>query len=739
MLDSALLLGEGTEILAELKRRNVIRVAGLYGVVAWLLAQAASLMESALALPAWFDAVVVSLLLIGLPLALVFSWAFEITPEGLKRTAEVPEGASIAPKTGRKLDIALIGAVVALCVVIAADRFIAPAAPDATADTTASVNPSPGADALQADNSIAVLPFADMSSEKDQEYFSDGISEELLNVLAQVQGLRVAGRTSSFAFKGQNRDLREIGEILNVGHILEGSIRKAGNKVRITAQLIKATDGYHQWSNTYDRDLTDIFAVQDEIAGAIVKEMSVALPALAQASDEMKPVARADIGAYDAFLLAREKMTQIGSKAAYEEAVELLDHAIADDPHYAPALAWRSYAGVMLSDVPGGIGDTPVLEALPLIKKYADRAIAEDPSSPEALFALGNYYGQLSWVEGVHHLDRTIETLRQAVALRPNFPQAQNDLAFFIDSAGGKAEALEIVEDVLANDPGLRDANVTYLANLTQIGRYEDAEAALARWARIRPDIPEIKLWRGGLLAAQGRLAEAWHETVEIGKAGEADRNVALGLFIVRWRLHDGEWIIENAANPRRKAAGAILEGDVRRAIELVDSDPAARQNGGMALGSYIPVHYAAGDAKAVIAYYEAEMKTPAGAIDASKLCGCSPLHLVLALQDSQHPDIGPLLAGWKREMETQSEFYARSAEWNADRADLAALEGDFTGAKKFYGLAIDAGWRSPTFISRDLRKFLPRDAEFDALLSRMTGLINDERRSLGLAPLEAA
>jgi tetratricopeptide (TPR) repeat protein len=561
----------------------------------------------------------------------------------------------------------------------------------------------------------------------------------LLNVLAQVEGLRVAGRTSSFAFKGQNKDLREIGEILNVGHILEGSIRKAGNKVRITAQLVKATDGYHQWSNTYDRDLTDIFAVQDEIAGAIVEEMSVALPALARATGHMKPVARADIGAYDAFLLAREKMTQIGSKAAYEEAVELLDDAIAEDPHYAPALAWRSYAGVMLSDVPGGVGDTPVVDALPLIKEYADRAIAEDPASPEAMFALGNYYGQLSWVEGVQHLDKTIETLRQAVALRPNFPQAQNDLAFFVDAAGNKAEALDIVEDVLANDPGLRDANVTYLSYLTDIGRYEDAEAALVRWARIRPDIPEVQFWRAALLAARGQLADAWRASVEMGESDEADRNVAFTKFMVRWRLHDGEWVIANAAYQRWKAAGALLDGDLRRAVELVDSDPVARQNGGAALGAYIPVHYAAGDAKAVIAYYDAEMKTPAGATEAWNLCGCDPLHLVLALKDAGHPDFEPLLAAWKHEMDAQSEFYARSADWNAARADIAALEGDFTAAQKFYGLAIDAGWRTPTFISRDLRKFLPQNPEFDALLSRMTGLINDERRSLGMPPLDTA
>jgi len=328
--------------------------------------------------------------------------------------------------------------------------------------------------------------------------------------------------------------------------------------------------------------------------------------------------------------------------------------------------------------------------------------------------------------------------LREAVALRPNFPQAQNDLAYFIDAAGSTAEALEILEDVLANDPGLRDANVTYVAGLTGIGRYEDAEAALARWARIRPNIVEIRAGRLNLLAAQGRLAEAWRESVEIGKTGEADRDVAFIQFFVRRQLQDGEWLIENAANQRWKAIGAILEGDARRAVELVDGDPLARQNSGAALGSYIPVHYAAGDTKAVIAWYEAEMKTPAGALDAANYCGCSPLYLVLALRDVGHPDFEPLLAAWKRDAEAQGEFYARSPEWNADRADIAALEGDFTAARKFYGLAIDAGWRTPTF-TRGLRKFLPQDPEFDALLSRMTALINDERRSLGMPPLDTA
>ncbi|HEX7060755.1 MAG TPA: hypothetical protein VF200_02235, partial [Woeseiaceae bacterium] len=515
------------------------------------------------------------------------------------------------------------------------------------------------------------------------------------------------------------------------------SIRKAGNKVRITAQLIKAKDGYHQWSNTYDRDLTDIFAVQDEIAGAIVREMSAALPALARALGAMQPVARADIGAYEAFLLARERMTQIGTQAAYEEAVALLDDAIARDPHYAPALAWRSYAAAMLSDVLGSVGDTPMAEALPVIRDYAERAIAEDPESPEAVFALGNYYGQLALSEDMQYLDKAIATLRQAVALRPSFPQAQNDLAFFVGYTGEKAEAIAILEDVLVNDPGLRDANVSYINNLARTGRFEDAEAALGRWARVRPGTPDLEIMRAYLLASQGRLADAWRQTTAIHDTGAVPAGLLATMrHIIRSRLGDGQWLLANAKTPREQAVGALLAGDTRRALELVDSDPLARQTAGEALGSYIPVHYAGGDARAVVAYYATEMGTPASFVAAVQYCQCNAVPLLLALREAGHADFRPLLDAWKGEIEAQREFYSGSFSWRSDRADIAALEGDFGTAKKLYGAAMDAGWRTPDFVARDLRAFLPQDPDFDALLSRMRDLVDTERRSLGMPPL---
>jgi TolB-like protein len=707
----------------ELKRRNVFRAAGLYIVVGWALAQAAALLENALSLPAWFDALVISLLALGFPIAVIFSWAYEMTPEGLKPTKDVSADASIAVSTGAKLDKAILAGIVVLIAVIAGDRFIG--------RKDASVITVSGKGDVLADNSIAVLPFADMSAERDQEYFSDGISEELLNVLAGVKDLRVAGRTSSFAFKGQNKDLKEIGEILDVGHIVEGSIRKQGDRIRVTAQLVQTKDGYRQWSNTYDRDLNDIFAVQDEIARAIVAEMSAALPALAAAPAELKPAARAEFGAYERFLLAREKMTQEGSKEAYESAVALLDEALKEDPNYAPALAWRAYGEVMLSNAPGTVGTKPVAEGLPIIKAYVDRALAADGASADTLFALGAYHGQLFVHEGPQHLDKSIETLRQAVAIRPNFPQAQNDLAYFLDKKGEDAEVLRILEEVLRNDPGLRDANNIYINRLMTLGRHEEAEAALARWSRIGRDKAEIEAVRGRVLAARGRLAEAWRILEPLQST-----DALLARVTVRQALGDGDWIAANAAEPRRKALGAAMAGDFKRAIALVDNDPAARAGTVGALAFYVPVHSYAGDAAGAAAYYDAELKTPAAAIAAHKACSCSPLRLAVALRDVQHKDYPAFLAAMKADEEQKRATHEKSPGWNAQMGAIAALEGDAEAASAWYNKAMDYGARSGFFQERFFGTVLPDDPRMDALLERMRGLLDAERASLGLPPL---
>ncbi|MEM9305511.1 MAG: adenylyl cyclase, partial [Pseudomonadota bacterium] len=266
------------KLIDELKRRNVFRVALFYVASAWVLLQIADLLFEVLLVPHWTLRFIFGLLLAAFPFVLFFAWAYELTPEGIKRDADVaPKERSSA--TGGKLDRAIILLLVVLLAAVGYGQWRTPEpvspepteriAQDGTDDETAD-DAVPETDESPAETAIAVLPFANMSGAADNEYFSDGLSETLLHLLARIPELQVVARTSSFQFKGRNEDVRKIGMQLNVGHVLEGSVQRAGERVRITAQLIDTQNGYHIWSETFDRTLEDVFAVQDEIAASVV-------------------------------------------------------------------------------------------------------------------------------------------------------------------------------------------------------------------------------------------------------------------------------------------------------------------------------------------------------------------------------------------------------------------------------------------------------------------------------------
>ena len=281
-------------LFTELRRRNVIRVAAAYLVAAWLVAQIAELALDSFGTPDWVMKTILFMLAMGLPFAIIFAWAFELTPEGIKREKDVDRSESITQQTGRKLNYTIIGALTVALVLSIATRGVQFGAeesveqPEAVADT---------------DKSIAVLPFVNMSDDPDNEYFSDGISEELLNVLVKVEGLRVASRTSSFSFKGKDTPIPDIAEALKVEHVLEGSVRKAGDTVRITAQLIDVKTDSHLWSETYDRKLEDVFVIQDEISAHIVEALRVALGAGEVAQTSGRPTD--NLQAYEDYLRGR--------------------------------------------------------------------------------------------------------------------------------------------------------------------------------------------------------------------------------------------------------------------------------------------------------------------------------------------------------------------------------------------------------------------------------------------------
>jgi len=462
-----------TSFLAELRRRNVFRVAAAYLVVGWLLIQISALLEASLGLPVWFDAVVIGFLAVCFPIAVLLAWAFEMTPDGMKLTAAVPDGQSIAQTTGRKLDFAIVAALALMIAFIAwqqlAPRGAAPANPIAVAPVDESA-------------SVAVLPFVDLSQAGDQEYFSDGISEEILNVLVRIPGLGVAGRTSSFAFKGRNEDLRVIGEALGVNHVLEGSVRRSGTRLRITAQLIRSSDGFHIWSETYDREIADIFDIQDEIAAAVAGELALSLGLDWQSGAHSRTD---DIEAYEKYLRARQLYLLRGGDNM-ESAALLLQEVIARDPEFAPA--WTALAGVYsayraYSDDrhPGHNAQWPrVSEAA------ARRAIALDPDSGEAWVHLGVVLAESGdWVEGFEAMDR-------ALALAPNNSTVLDQVAQMTFRTGYFQAGQELDRRAIEIDPlvALYHNNWGW-AFLTEPGNDpDDAIAAFNRAIALDPALP---------------------------------------------------------------------------------------------------------------------------------------------------------------------------------------------------------------------------------------------------------
>ena len=477
---------------SELKRRNVFRVAIAYVIAAWLVLQVSELVLEAIEAPAWVLKALLLLAALGLPFVLMFSWAYELTPEGLKKEQDVDRSASITHGTGKKLNQITIVMVIALVVFIVIDRaYFAPSSRPAaeSADTTE----------VRAEKSIAVLAFEDLSADGDQEYFADGLSEELLNVLARMPDLQVAGRTSSFAFKGQNRDLREIGEILNVAHILEGSVRKAGNKIRVTAQLINAETGFHLFSDTYDRDLIDVFAVQDEISAAISTALRTELMgATAQETAETS------IEAYDLYLVARQKI-YTRNIDELKEASRLLDEAREVDAEYAPALAQKALVTVLMSDGVGSYGDIPADEAYPAARLIVDRALTIDPKLADAHAVSGLIMGG--------ELERSnadeIEVLEYALSLNPNLDNTRNWLSTAYGEAGRRDEARTLLEAVVERDPMYGPGFNNLIQSYLRTRDFDFANALVGRVERIVGETDDVNQSWGMIALAAGDAALA--------------------------------------------------------------------------------------------------------------------------------------------------------------------------------------------------------------------------------------
>jgi serine/threonine-protein kinase len=484
-------------LFAELRRRNVIRMAGLYLVGAWLLTQVAGTVLPMFGAPPWVARTVVVLLALGFVPALVFSWVFELTPDGLRRDAEVPAHLSIAPMTAQRLNRMIIAVLVLALAYFGVDKFVLSPVREAAAPAITAPPVVAAAAAKAQPRSIAVLPFVDMSQGKDQEYFSDGLSEQLLNALAQVPELHVAGRTSSFYFKGRNEDLREIGRKLDVATVLEGSVARSGDTLRITAQLIDADNGYHLWSQTYDRPFKDVFALQDEIAANVVAALKLKLlPGQAPATPRSSSAE-----AYDQYLLGLTHLRR-NSVEGWNRAIQAFGRAVELDPGFAPAHAGMADALYEVSYYhPEAAG---VIAAQARALRWAEGAIAAGPDLVDGYRARARLRSETRF-DQVGAMD----DLEHALRINPGDSASLQRIGDLLRYLGRFDEGQAALDKALEHDP-LSVVAVDSLAELhMQRGDFGQAERTFQRALKLSPDSAYALSGLAQVYLLQGRFPQA--------------------------------------------------------------------------------------------------------------------------------------------------------------------------------------------------------------------------------------
>ena len=501
----------------ELKRRNVYRVAVAYAVVGWLLIQVATQVFPFLEIPNWMIRLVILLTAFGFPVALIIAWAFELTPEGIKRT-EAADAAQEHSRGGVWIAVVLIAAALSLGLFFLG-RYTAGTAPPRLSESATASNPQ---------KSIAVLPLVNTSGDPSNEYFSDGLSEELIAVLAKIPELRVIGRSSSFFFKGKSGDSAAIGQKLGVANLIEGSVRKQGDRVRIVAELISAADGRSLWSETYDRELKDVFAVQAEIAKSVAEQMKVKLLGERQQSDAAP--SNQNLAAHNAVLQADFYFQQLTAESV-QRAIHSLQEAVRLDPNYALAyaklsLAWRQYAASFAANE----NEQAYAEA----KAAADKAIKLAPDQVEPHKAAG-------WLAINPDLDfaKAEKEFRRGLEISPGDAGVKSSLSYSLMAQGRFAEAEGPLRDALSLDP-LSIANWFNLGRLgVATNRSQEAEQAFQKALQIQPGVARAHAFLAALGATRNNPSSAseqarqepdgfWRDyALALAKQFEPDKGVA--------------------------------------------------------------------------------------------------------------------------------------------------------------------------------------------------------------------
>jgi TolB-like protein len=714
----------------ELKRRNVFRVGAAYLVLSWLLLQVGALLLPLFGAPEWVVRVLVLLLAAGFVAVLLFSWIYELTPEGLKRDHEVDRNASITSTTGRKLDVAVILLLVPAIGLAGYTQLRA---------RSDAVEANGAAATHDARPSLAVLPFVNMSAVAENEYFSDGLTETLLNMLSQVDGLKVTARTSAFAFKGTNKDIREIATTLNVNAVLEGSVQRAGQRVRITAQLIDARDGSHLWSKSYDRTLDDLFDIQDEIAKAVAAELARSLLGKgAGAIPRAGPAPTHNGEAYDTYLHGLERMN-VATYAALPDAERQFKQAIAADPEFVDARLALGRTYLLMADT-GLLG----------LREAADRArpalaplLAGDHPNPRAVACDAIlHWGFSDSASGLSEREQIRSTVLRSLALAPNAVELYS-MVSQLSSKEQAAEALGIVDRGLEIDPLSAELLNDRARQLARLGRIQDALGVYAQLREIAPDAVWGYAGAAMLYMNYGPYVDAayWYaRAMQVDRddhelpANVAQQLLTLGLIDeARPWIERAELLNGSGSDTRRvEIQYAERTGDLARALQLSEDIVRARRDNRRGIYVTAAIYYMtlmdeAGRTDEALALMEAVSP------GISALPPAEPAsEFDLAIQAIATPYLlrtSDAAARATRVKHLEDSFYRMIPDANYDGdyagAVFAAMEGDNAGAKEILlRVLADPGelpWEWRVSILRDpLLGGVAKDPEVAAVIAKM-------------------
>ena len=522
------------KFFGELQRRNVYKVAAAYAVLSWLLIQIATQTFPVFDVPAWASRLVILLLLLGFPVALVLAWAYELTPEGVKRTHEVEPSESIVRTTGRKIDFAIIGVLLA---VIAFLLF----RPDGA-------TPPQFVDGIP-EKSIAVLPFADLSATGDQEYFSDGITEQIINSLAKIRGLFVVARTSALVFKRKREDIRQVGRTLGVNHVLEGSVRRGTGRVRIDARLINVKNGYQLWSEAYDSTEQDLLSLQSDVAQKVASALQIELRLADTAQLSKQPTHNAE--AYDLYLRGRHLLNKRTTDSIHK-ARELFEQAVAKDARFALGYVGIADAYILLGEYGATATDSASKAAWPQVDAALriDEKLAEAHVSRAMLLA----HFEWDWVAGE-------ASYRKALQLSPNSARARHWYALHLAELGRYDEALAEIEIAKQHDPLAPIIRAAKGKILFVARRYDEAIEQCRQALDLEPNFAPAFSVMGQVYTSQGKFSEAvdsMMKYVELAGGGESNLELAYAYAAAGGRTAAEEAI--------RKASEAETVGPYDRA-----------------------------------------------------------------------------------------------------------------------------------------------------------------------------